>query len=106
MKFSNSQSIFNRQVKDEDAMYKLYAYMEQKRKSRVESEEVRKHHMEDPKEILGLEDFESYYQQQLVKDAFKTPRKIDEVELRPKRKQIESSLYSDDIDMLPDTSDL
>ena len=42
---------------------------------------------------MGFDDFEAYYSNQLIKDAFEPPRQINEKELYPKRKIIESSLY-------------
>ena len=91
----NTQAAFNRHVKDEDALYKLMAYSQSRLRKRLESEDEHKDWLENPKKVLGFEDFEAFYSEQLVKDSMVEPRPIVEEELYPKRKIIESSLYYD-----------
>ena len=82
LKKPNEQADFNKEVKNEDALYKFLAYSGMLEKKRREDlNKTRKNN-----EIsFGLENFEEFYKGELQRDAKKDPRPVNAADYLPKR---------------------
>ncbi len=82
MKQKNEQPEFNKNIKNEDALYKFLAYSGMLEKKRRENlDKTRKTN----ELVYGIENFEEFYKGQLQRDAKRDPRKIIPEEYQPKR---------------------
>ena len=82
MKERNAQPEFNRGIVDEDAFYKHLAYSGMLEKQRSADKQKT---FADPQAYGGLDSFESWYQEELLRDARTPPRPINEADYLPKR---------------------
>ena len=73
-KTKNTQPLFNKDIANEDALYKFLAFSGQLERKRRENREQT---LDDPTIVAGFEGFESFYQDTLLQDAKKAPRPID-----------------------------
>ena len=75
-------------------MFKLYAFEGARQRKLMTDPATREAYDDDPRVSSSLESFPDYYKAQLMEDAKKPARQINEDELTPKRKRQLSSLYS------------
>ena len=71
IKYPNTQANFNNEMKNEDALYKFLAYsgmLEKKRRENIDK--TRK----DASIVYGVENFEEYYKEELLRDSKREPR--------------------------------
>lgn len=83
----NNQSAFNRDVKNEDALYKFLAYtgMIEKRR-REDLNKTRK----DENIAFNLAAFSEYYKAELIKDAKREPRPVNPADYQPSRGKVDA----------------
>ena len=93
LKAVNMQREFNRDIINEDAMYKLMAYQGALQKKRMTDPEAKDEFVNNPKLMAAMERFEDYYKEELLKNAKMEPRKYNEAEFLPQRRREKSTLY-------------
>jgi hypothetical protein len=82
LKHNNTQPEFNKELKNEDALYKFMAYsgmLEKKRREDIDK--TRKNN----EMIYGTENFEEFYKGELKKDSKLAPRPINPADYQQKR---------------------
>ena len=82
LKTVNKQAEENREVKNEDALYKYLAFCGMLEKNRRENIKETRKSMEI---AYGLHNFEEFYKDQLKKDANRDPRHIVPEHYQPKK---------------------
>lgn len=84
----NTQAQFNKEVKNEDALYKFLAYSGMLEKKRREDlNKTRK----DDLISMGVSDFSEFYKQELQKDTKKAPRPVNPADYVPKRGKVDAA---------------
>lgn len=87
-KTPNTQAEFNRETKNEDALYKFLAYSGMLEKKRREDlNKTRK----DDEVTMGMMNFTEFYKEQLQLDAKKEPRPVKAEDYMPRRDKVEAS---------------
>lgn len=82
LKKPNEQADFNKEVKNEDALYKFLAYSGMLEKNRREDLNKTRKNSEIS---FGLENFEEFYKNELQRDAKRDPRAINPADYQLKR---------------------
>ena len=82
LKHPNKQREFNKEVKNDDALYKFLAYSGTLEKTRREDiNKTRKNN----EIVFGIETFEEFYKQELQKDFKREPRPVNPEDYQPRR---------------------